>query len=135
MTLFARLQLPHEITLRDRVCITSRREDDGEASDAQALKEQIDVAWHGLNNFSDHLTYIIISQDVTHAYFKKGWNKGCKTARILTKVSVVSSILQQADAIALKGFFRIPCGGFIHDMWHLKNGSTHEWNTADKCPQ
>ena len=44
------------------------REDDGEASDAQALNEQIDVAWDGLNNFSNKLTYISTSQDVTHAW-------------------------------------------------------------------
>ena len=65
--------------------LLQKREDDGEASDAQALKEQIDVAWDGLNNFSNNPTYISISQDVTHAYFKKGWNKGCKILRRVPK--------------------------------------------------
>ena len=48
--------------------LLQKREDDGEASDAQALNEQIDVAWDGLNNFSNKLTYISTSQDVTHAW-------------------------------------------------------------------
>ena len=100
---------------------------DPEASDDNTLKEKIDGAWDQLNAFSNKPTYICISQDATHKYFKKGWMDGCRAARILTKVSVVSSILQQADAMALKGFFNIPAGAFLRDMWFLKNGCTDEW--------